>query len=129
MAPLISFDARFEAEPWAASLSALSGALDEELSAAIARGADVVAFDAKADHPYGDYSGNLTRTTKAYAPRGRFSRGDLRVEVVAREVYASYVKSRRGDWLMQSFVRQEARIDHEVETALDAAVRRAGLAR
>ena len=126
---MIGLDVHFEASPWLAALRALSGALDEELGAAVARGAEAVVFAAKADHPYTDYSGDLTRTTKAYAPRGRFSRGDLRVEVVARETYASYVMRRRGDWLMDAYRRNEARVEHEVEIGLEAAVRRAGLAR
>lgn len=125
---MIPLAVEFDADPLLRSIVDLGAAVDDELTAAVGRGAEAVAFAAKADHPYADRTGSLTRTTKAYAPRGRFSRGDLRVEVVAREEYATFVARRRGDWLMDAYQRVEARVEHEVERGIEAAVRRSGLA-
>lgn len=117
----------FDAEAWAKSARALGDALDENLKGAVGEIAQDVAFAARADHPYADQSGTLTRRTRAYAPRGRFTRDTLRDEVIADTDYADYVRRRRGDWLEEAFLRSEARIEHRLHDALEASVRRAGL--
>lgn len=113
--------------PWSAGLHALGEALDDELEAVVREAGQVVAYDARADHPYTDQTGTLTRSTRAYAPRGSFLRDTLRVEVLAGTDYASHVMQRRGDWLEASLVRSADRIEHHLHDALDRAVHRSGL--
>jgi len=117
----------FDAEAWAKSARALGDALDENLKAAVREIAQDVAFAARVDHPYTDQSGTLTRRTRAYAPRGRFTHDTLRDEVIADTDYADYVRRRRGDWLEEAFLRSEGRIEHRLHDALEASVHRAGL--
>jgi hypothetical protein len=117
-----------DAAAWATSVRALGDALDTNLKVAVGEIAQDVAFAARADHPYTDQSGTLTRRTRAYAPRGRFSHDTLRDEVIADTDYADYVMRRRGDWLEEAFRRTEGRIEHRLHDALEASVRHAGLA-
>lgn len=117
----------FDAAPLLNGLRALHASLDDELSSAFGEIGEVIVSDARGDHPYVDRTGTLTRRTRTYAPRGRFSRGDLRVEIVAATEYATHVMRRRGDWLDDSMRRQQGRVDHHVADALERAVRRSGL--
>lgn len=113
--------------PLVAGLVRLEDQLDDELREAMREVGEVVASAAKADHPYQDRTGRLTRTTRAYAPRGRFGAGTLAVEVVATQEYASHVARRRGDWLEAAYRRSAPRVEHEVERALARAVDASGL--
>lgn len=123
---MITFE--LDLSPWARSFRELGEALDDELEKAAREGALVVAFAAKADHAYTDRSGRLTRSIRAYAPRGSFLRDTLRAEVLARAPYASYVEGRRAfAFLGPALERSEDRIEHHLHDALEAAVRRAGM--
>ncbi len=113
--------------PWSEGLRALAEALDDELEATVREVTEVIAADARNDHPYADQSGELTRRTRAYAPRGRFTRDTLRGEVIANTGYATFVARRRGDWLERSLERNEGRVEHHLHDAVEAAVLRSGL--
>lgn len=122
----------FDAAPWRAGLRALPAALDDELAVAVARGAEVVAFAARADHPYTDRTGRLTSSIRAEAPHGRFTTDTLGTEVVAATPYASFVemgtsRARPYPYLGPAFASTGYRIEHHLHGALEAAVRRAGL--
>ncbi len=124
---MFSLRAEFDPGPVLDSLNRLGTALDDELEGALREAGEVVASAAKADHPYQDRTRDLTRTTRAYAPRGRFSRGTLRVEVVATQPYASFVARRKGDWLEDAFNRQRGRIENDIENAVRRAIDTSGL--
>lgn len=124
---MFSLRVEFDPGPWKEGLRRLRAAVDDELEAALRGVGEVVVSAAKADHPYQDRTRDLTRTTRAYAPRGRFSQGSLRVEVVATQPYASHVMRRKGDWLEAAYNRQRGRIENDVENALRRAVDKAGL--
>lgn len=124
---MISFTADFDPAPLIAGVHKLREALDDELEGALDGAARMLASEAKAEHPYQDQTGTLTRRTKAYRPHGRFSRGDLTAEVVADTGYATYVMRRRGDWLVATYQRNEGRVQLDLEHALDRAVRASGL--
>jgi hypothetical protein len=86
-------------------------------------GPEVVASAARADHPYRDQTGRLTRSTRAYAPRGRFLGDTLAVEVIANIPYATNVADHyREDWLERALTAQDGRVEHELERALARAV-------
>lgn len=117
---------------WRTALGALPAALDDALEDAVREAGDLVVVHAKADHPYQDRTGRLTRSIRAYAPRGRFTRGTLRGEVVATAPYASYLedgttKIRGFAYLAPAATRMDGRMAQALEDALEAAVRRAGL--
>lgn len=115
-------------DPWRRGLTALRDGLDEALDDAVRETAKVVAFAAKADHPYTDRSRTLTNSIRAYAPRGRFSRDSLRVEVAALAPYASHLEARQAfAFLEPAWNRSEAHVGELLERALDRAVRTAGL--
>lgn len=124
---MFALSAELDVGDWTTGLDRLREGVDDALEGALRSTAESVAAAVRAEHPYNDYTYRLTRSTRAYAPRGRFSRGDLRVEVVAAMPYATYVQRRRGDWLMDAFQQQEYRLEHDVETALGRAVDRSGL--
>lgn len=105
------------------NLIALRATLDEELERALREIGAVVADAAKADHPYRDQTGTLTRRTRAYAPVGRFLGDTLAVEVIANAPYATQVARYYGeDWLEAALTRNDARVEHELERALTRAV-------
>lgn len=123
------FDLALDLDPWRAGLAALGDGLDDALDDAAREAAEVVAFAAKADHPYTDRTETLTDSIAAYAPRGRFSRDTLRAEVVARALHASHLERRRDfAFLAPAWDRSEGRVGELLERALDASVRRADLA-
>jgi hypothetical protein len=123
---MITLDVDFT--PWRTGLAALRDGLDEALDDAACDGAEAVAHAARADHPYTDRSGTLTRSVRAYAPRGSFSRDTLRVEVVARAPYASHLEDRRDfAFLAPAWERSEGHVGELLERALDRAVRNDGL--
>jgi len=115
-------------EPWLEPLRELRVALDDELEGAAREGAQLIAFAARADHPYTDRTGTLTRSIRAYAPRGSFLRDTLRADVIARTPYAGYVERRVAfAYLGPAAERSEGRLGHHLHDALEAAVRRSGL--
>lgn len=119
----------FDASAWVQSFHALGDALDEQLEACVRESAKDIAFAARADHPYTDRTKHLTHSTRAYAPQGRFTRGTLRAEVIATAEYASYLENRpEFAFLEPALTRSEGQIEHRLHDALEAAVRRAGLA-
>lgn len=125
---MISLAAEFDAALLIAGVQRLRAALDDELEAALDGTARMLAVEAKAEHPYQNQTGTLTHRTKSYAPRGRFSRGDLRAEVVADTAYATYVMRHYSeDWLESAFRRNEGRVQLDIEAALDRAVTASGL--
>ncbi|MFO0610794.1 MAG: HK97 gp10 family phage protein [Polyangiales bacterium] len=124
MTPGIDLDLR----AWLPPLRGLGAALDDELERAAREGAKVVAFAAKADHPYTDRSETLTRSIRAYAPRGSFLRDTLDVDIIARAAYAKYLERRRAwAFLGPALERSQGRLEHLLYDALEAAVRRSGL--
>ncbi len=127
MRPPIALHIELDVTALGAGLDRLREGVDDALESALRVSGENIATAVRAEHPYNDYTYELTRRTRAYAPRGRFSRGDLRVEIVAAKHYATYVQRRRGDWLMATYTQQEHRLEHDVETALSRAVDRSGL--
>lgn len=105
------------------NLIGLRASLDEALSQAFREIGEVVASAARADHPYRDQTGRLTRSMRAYAPRGRFLGDTLAVEVIANTPYATNVADHyREDWLERALTAQDGRVEHELERALARAV-------
>jgi len=127
MRPSVAMRVELDVSALGAGLDRLREGVDDALESALRMAGENIATAVRAEHPYNDYTHRLTRSTRSYAPRGRFSRGDLRVEVVAAMPYATYVQRRRGDWLMATYMQQEHRVEHDVETALARAVDRSGL--
>lgn len=113
-------------------LTGLGPALDA-LDEAVLRGtvegvtaaAETVAHAARADHAYADRTGALTASIEAL-PAERTERG-AQGGVLAAEDYASRVEARGFAFLGPAFERSRDRIDHDLEDALDRAVRRGGL--
>ena len=113
---------------WSTSARELRTQLNTTLHEAVRRGAQMVAETARADHPYVDRTGNLTRSIRSYAPRGTFLNESLRAEVIATERYASYLERRQlYAFLAPALGRSEGRIEHDLHDALEAAVERAGM--
>lgn len=117
--------------PLRESLRALPDALDDTLESAVRVSAQLVAERSRAEHPYTDRTGALTRRTRAHAPRGRFTRGDLRGEIVADTLYASYVergtsRSRPYPYLGPALEFCRPEIEHRIDNAVEIALRRAG---
>jgi hypothetical protein len=122
------FDFSLNLSEWAKSARELRTNLNAELNAAARRGAEIVAASAKADHLYTDRTERLTRSIRAYAPKGVFTQGTLRTEVVARMRYATFVDGKaRFQFLMPAFLRNEGRVEHELHDAVQTAVARAGM--
>lgn len=122
---------RFELEVTGLEVTArrLVDALDDELEVAVRRSTSAVAIAAKADHPYTDRTYELTRSIRDYAPRGRASDGTLRGEVGGYAEHASYVeRKRRFAFLAPAYERSQQHFEQYRDDALEAAVRRAGLA-
>lgn len=127
MERLLNLALELDLAPWSEGLHALGEALDDQLEATVREVTEVIATEARNDHPYTDQTGELTRRTRAYAPRGSFMRDTLRGEVIANADYATFVAQRRGDWLERSLERSEGRIDHHLHDAVESAVRASGL--
>lgn len=105
------------------NLIALRANLEEGLERALREIGAVVVHSAKADHPYRDQTGRLTRSTRAYAPVGRFLGDTLAVEVVANTPYATQVARHYGeDWLEAALTQNDGRVEHELERALARAI-------
>lgn len=131
---MISLGFEFDTRSLRESLAGLPNALDDALEGALRQSAAAVVHSAKAEHAYTDRTGRLTRSIRAYAPRGRFSRDTLRVEIVAATDYASYVergttRSRPYAFLGPAAERNTDRIEHHAHDALEAALRATGLLR
>ncbi len=106
-----------------AALDALDAAVVDAIEAAVARGAEVVAFAARAEHPYTDRTGNLTESIEAL-PAVRTADGAVG-GVVAGASYAEFVERRpEYAFLGPAARRSEDRLAHELDDALEEAVRR-----
>jgi methylmalonyl-CoA mutase cobalamin-binding subunit len=100
----------------------MNEAIDDALQAAVERGADVIAYAAKADHPYQDRTGDLTGSIEAL-PAIRAAEG-VRGGVLAGMDYAAYVDARMP-FLDPAARRSEDRIEHELDQLIHDAMRRA----
>lgn len=110
-------------------LSTLEVVVGDELAAALTRGAEAVAFTAKADHPYTDRTGNLTASIEALPAVGSLRDGTLAASVVAGMGYASFVEqgtahSAPYPYLEPALDANEGRIEEEAERGLAQAVDR-----
>lgn len=131
---MISLQFEFDTREVRDAFASLASGLDEALEGAVRAGAAVVVQQAKSQHSYRDRTGRLTRSIRAYAPRGRFTRGTLAVEIIADTPYASYVergtsRSRAYPYLTPAWERSDAYFAMYARDALEEAVRAAGLNR
>lgn len=100
----------------------LSEQLSSVLEAAVTRGAEIVAFAARAEHPYTDRTGRLTASIEALPA---VATGDLaRGGVLAGMDYASFVEASHA-YLAPAAQRVEGRVEHELDNILAAAIQRA----
>lgn len=94
----------------------------DALEDAVTRAGEVVAFAARADHPYTDRTGDLTGSIEGL-PAVRTANG-AQGGVVAGMDYASYVEGRGYAFLEPALMSQQGRIDHELADALSRAAAR-----
>lgn len=100
----------------------------EALDDAVERASELVAFTARADHPYTDRTGDLTKYTEALPTRRLRDQGAVEGGVIAGTPYASFVnRNPRFAFLEPALAQNEARIDQELDQILDAAMRDLGL--
>lgn len=98
----------------------LEAAVDAALLASVRDAADVIAFEAKASHPYTDRTRDLTTSIEALpavaGPEGVVG------GVIAGEEHASYLE-RRSEFafLKPAADRSDARIEHDMDTNLRTA--------
>jgi len=104
------------------ALDALEGSVLDAIEDAVNRAGDVVAHDARADHPYQDRTGDLTASIEAL-PAVRTADG-ARGGVLAGEDYASFVEARGFAFLAPAAERSGGRVELELDRALEDAVRR-----
>lgn len=102
---------------------ALEHAARDALVDAVDRAAEVVAFDARAEHPYTDRTGQLTESIEALPAHATVMGAEG--GVIASMPYASYVEARGFEFLSPAFQRSHDRIEHEMYDALERAVDRA----
>lgn len=105
-----------------AALDALDAAVGDAIVDAVARGAEVIAHAARADHPYQDRTGDLSASIEALpaVPTADGAVGG----VLAGEDYASFVEAKGFAFLEPAARRSEARLEFELDRALLDAVRR-----
>lgn len=104
------------------AFDALDDAIGDAIEDAVNRAAGVIAFGARADHPYTDRTGDLSGSIEAL-PAVRTAEG-ARGGVLAGMEYASHVEAKGYAFLEPAARRSEGRIDHELNDALEQAVRR-----
>lgn len=100
----------------------LSDMLSSALEAAVARGAEIIAFNAKAEHPYTDRTGRLTASIEALP--ATVTGATAQAGVLAGMDYASFVEASHA-YLAPAAQRTEGRIEHELDIILTAALQRA----
>lgn len=106
-----------------AAFDAIDAAVGDAIEDAVNRAAGVIAHAAAADHPYTDRTGNLTGSIEAL-PAVRTAEG-ARGGVLAGMDYASHVEARGYAFLEPAAQRSEGRLAHDLDDALEAAIRRA----
>lgn len=105
-----------------AAFDALDRAVDEAVVDAVARGAELIAQAARAEHPYTDRSGDLTASV---APLPAVPTADGAAGgVVASMPYASFVEAKGFAFLEPAARRSEGRLDDLLDRSLEDAVRR-----
>lgn len=105
------------------ALRGLLDSLDEELSLAAARGAEIIAWAARADHWYHNQTHETHRTTDPRMPTGRWSAswsGVLTFGVVVGTPYSGYLEARESFLAPAFFISL-----HRLELELDEGLRRA----
>jgi hypothetical protein len=125
----------FDVAPLVGALRALPRALDSTIEAAVRRGGQLVADQARGAHDYTDRTGLLTRSIHPMAVDGAFSHDDLTGGAGAVTYYASFVEDgtrrmhvRHGyGFLRLAFSAKRDAIEDGLQSALDEAVARVGL--
>lgn len=112
-----------------AAIGALRAAIDAELTAGMLRGAQIVADDARREHPYTNRTGRLESRT--VPGRVVLLAGSVRAEVLGDTRYGRYVDegtahSRPYPFLFPAWERRQDAVASEIESALSLAARRAG---
>lgn len=121
---------RFELEGIDAAVGALSGALEQELVAAMHESTRVVADSAAARHEYTNRSGRLQARTVPGGVSGSFVVG-IRGDVLGDTRYGGFVefgtsRSRPYPYLRPAYDRETPRVVAIFDAALATAVSRAG---
>lgn len=110
------------------ALGALTRGLDRGLEVGFERAAEVVAANARGDHPFTNRTGDLERSIHAEPdPHVALARGAVDAAVVADEDYASYVDEREGFAFLEPAAERRANdAARAVDAALDDAAAAAG---
>lgn len=113
----------FDAQELVDATTHLLDGLDRELDAALTAGAEAVAIEARASHPYTSRTGDLEASTQAQPATGTWSTGTLTAAVVADTDYAQHVEAGHFAFLEPARARTEGTLDALVEDALERASR------
>lgn len=109
------------------AIAELAAAFDVDLREGLLRGAQAVADEAAASHPYENRTGALQAATQAGAVRGMASDGEVSAEVVGDTEYGGFVEGNPTfAFLAPAVEHSEGRIEEEIEAALERAAQHAG---
>lgn len=104
--------------------SDLEAALDESLNEALGDVSVIVATEAAITHEFNNQTNTLASSIHGNEATGRFSSGNLEVEVSADAEYASYVDEKEP-FLEPAFERANGAITRRLDEALNAASEKA----
>ncbi len=109
------------------AMQRLGYALDDEMHAALAECAEVVATEAAQHHPYQNQTQALQDNTRAMPTNGSFMGGTLASGVIADTEYATYVDGNpRFKFLRPAYDRMLPRLSAIIQAAANRAARKAG---
>lgn len=103
----------------------IKSALDIEVRDGMLRAAQIVAEEAASQHSYQNRTGDLQGATQAGAVSGNATDGEVSVDVVGDTEYGEHVEAKLP-FLEPAADRSDARVDDELDAALERAAQRAG---
>lgn len=104
--------------------SDLENALDESLNEALGDVSVIVATEAASNHEFNNQTNTLASSIQGNEATGRFSSGNLEVEVSAEAEYASFVDE-KTPFLEPAYERADSAITRRLDDALSAATEKA----
>jgi hypothetical protein len=112
------------------ALDSFGDALEDEMEAVFARGAQRVVDHAKQNHRFANRTGQLESTMRATGARGTFLRGTMVAEAVAPMPYASFVeqgthRSRPYPYLQPALEAAQDFIEDDAIGAVERSIARA----